>query len=59
MFVRRNEILLMNQPRPVRSVHRGEGWTLETLAEQGMLALKDSFYPLETSAEVFSGAGAI
>ena len=28
--VRNNEIFLMSQPRPVRSVHRGEGWTPET-----------------------------
>jgi hypothetical protein len=25
--VRNNEIFLMSQPRPLRSVHRSEGWT--------------------------------
>ena len=25
--VRANEIMLMSQPRPLRSVHHGEGWT--------------------------------
>ena len=27
--VRNNEISLISQPRPIRSVHRGEGWTPE------------------------------
>jgi hypothetical protein len=30
--VRMNEIFLMGQSRPLRSVHRGEGWTPETVA---------------------------
>ena len=38
--VRNNEIFLMSQPRPVRSVHRQEGWTARSLAEHGMPALK-------------------
>ncbi len=52
--VRMNEIFLMGQSRPVRSVHRAEGWTCESLAEHGMPALKGSFYALERSADVFS-----
>ncbi len=52
--VRRNEVYLMSQPRPVRSVHRSEGWTPETLASQMLPALKGSFYPLERSGDVFS-----
>ncbi|MCP1335321.1 SDR family oxidoreductase [Hyphomicrobiales bacterium FT118] len=52
--VRNNEIFLFSQPRPVRSVHRGEGWTPETIAEHGMPALKGSFVPLQVSADVFS-----
>ncbi|HEX9321090.1 MAG TPA: SDR family NAD(P)-dependent oxidoreductase [Xanthobacteraceae bacterium] len=52
--VRRNEILLMSQPRPLRSVHRGEGWTPQTIAEHAIPALKGSFYPLERSGDVFS-----
>ena len=38
--VRNNEIFLMSQPRPVRSVHRGEGWTPETVAQHALPALK-------------------
>jgi NAD(P)-dependent dehydrogenase (short-subunit alcohol dehydrogenase family) len=52
--VRRNEVYLMSQPRPVRSVHRGEGWTPETLASHMLPALRSSFYPLERSGDVFS-----
>jgi NAD(P)-dependent dehydrogenase (short-subunit alcohol dehydrogenase family) len=52
--VRKNEIMLMGQSRPLRSVHRGEGWTQETIAEHAMPALKASFYPLLRSQEVFN-----
>ena len=38
--VRNNEIFLMSQPRPLRSVHRGEGWTPQQIAEHAMPALK-------------------
>jgi hypothetical protein len=52
--VRRNEIFLMSQPRPLRSIHRGEGWTPQSLAEHMAPAFKSSFYPLERSGDVFS-----
>ncbi len=52
--VRANEIFLMSQSRPVRSVHRSEGWTPESLAEHGMPALRAHFYPLHRSADVFN-----
>jgi NAD(P)-dependent dehydrogenase (short-subunit alcohol dehydrogenase family) len=52
--VRGNEIFLMSQPRPLRSVHRSEGWTPEFIAEHGMPALKASFVPMDRSADVFS-----
>lgn len=52
--VRNNELLLMSQPRPLRSVHRSEGWTPEFIAEHGMPALKASFVPMDRSADVFS-----
>src|SRR6201990_3054580 len=51
--VRMNEIFLMGQSRPVRSIHRGEGWTPQTIAEHGMPALKSSFYKLDRSADIF------
>jgi NAD(P)-dependent dehydrogenase (short-subunit alcohol dehydrogenase family) len=52
--VRNNEIFLMSQPRPVRSIHRGEGWTPELIAEHGMPALRPSFHKLDVSADVFA-----
>lgn len=54
LAVRNNEIFLMSQPRPLRSVHRGEGWTLETIADHALPALKSSFYPLEQSKDIFA-----
>ena len=52
--VRNNEIFLMSQPRPIRSVHRSEGWTPQTVLDQAMPALKASFFELERSGDVFS-----
>ncbi len=52
--VRNNEIFLMSQPRPVRSVHRSEGWTAESIAEHGMPALAGSFFPLDRSGDIFT-----
>lgn len=51
--VRGNEIFLMSQPRPIRSLHHGEGWTLERLGQQLVPAFRRSFTPLESHLEVF------
>jgi NAD(P)-dependent dehydrogenase (short-subunit alcohol dehydrogenase family) len=52
--VRNNEIFLISQPRPVRSVHRSDGWTAAKIAEHAMPALKSSFYDLDRSSDVFT-----
>lgn len=52
--VRMNEIFLMGQSRPIRSIHRSDGWSCESLAAHGIPALKSSFYPLDRSADIFS-----
>lgn len=52
--VRKNEVTLYSQPRPIRSVHRGEGWSVQTLAEHGMPALKGSFVPLHSTSEILN-----
>ncbi|MBX2839937.1 MAG: SDR family NAD(P)-dependent oxidoreductase [Gammaproteobacteria bacterium] len=52
--VRNNEIFLMSQPRPIRSVHRGEGWTPETIRDQALPSLKASFYDLDRSSDIFT-----
>ena len=51
--VRNNEIFLMSQNRPLRSAHRSEGWTPETVIEHAIPSLKANFYPLERSQDVF------
>ncbi len=52
--VRANEIFIMSQSRPLRSVHRAEGWTAESIGAHAMPALRAHFYPLERSQDVFS-----
>ena len=52
--VRANEIFLMSQSRPLRSVHRSEGWTPETIAAHAIPAMQAHFYKLDRSQDVFS-----
>ena len=52
--VRANEIFLMSQSRPLRSVHRSEGWTPDSIRTQAIPALRAHFYPLDRSQDVFS-----
>lgn len=52
--VRGNEIFLMSQPRPLRSVHRDQGWTPETVLEHAIPAMERDFYGPETSRDVFN-----
>lgn len=52
--VRNNEIFLMSLPRPLRSLHRGEGWSPEAIQDQLVPAFAPSFYPLVTSNDIFS-----
>jgi NAD(P)-dependent dehydrogenase (short-subunit alcohol dehydrogenase family) len=51
--VRQNEVFLMSQPRPIRSVHRSEGWDPGTLATHMLPAFRSALYKLERSADVF------
>lgn len=51
---RKNEIILMSQSRPVRSVHRDGGWTPETVRDHAVPALAPSFLPLDRSQDVFA-----
>ena len=52
--IRRNEIFLMGQSRPIRSAHNSDGWTPHSISERAIPALEKSFFALERSAEVFS-----
>jgi len=51
--VRNNEIFLMGQNRPLRSIHRGEGWSPETIAEHAIPAFKSDLYPLHRSQDIW------
>ncbi|CAB3624141.1 Putative short-chain type dehydrogenase/reductase [Achromobacter pulmonis] len=50
--VRANEIMLMSQPRPLRSMHYSEGWTPELIGEIAVPAMRKHFYALERSPDV-------
>jgi NAD(P)-dependent dehydrogenase (short-subunit alcohol dehydrogenase family) len=52
--VRANELFVFSQPRPIRSVHRSEGWTPETIAAHAMPALSGNATALERTSDVFS-----
>ncbi|HLY55883.1 MAG TPA: SDR family NAD(P)-dependent oxidoreductase [Stellaceae bacterium] len=52
--VRRNEIHLFNQPRPVRMVQRDAGWTVREIAEFAIPAFRSGLTPLERSPDVFA-----
>jgi len=52
--VRKNEIFLFNMPRPVRSMHRGEGWTPASIASDLLPAFRPSFSKLSRSADIFA-----
>ncbi|HLS55211.1 MAG TPA: SDR family NAD(P)-dependent oxidoreductase [Zeimonas sp.] len=49
---RKNEIFLFSQPRPIRSVHRSEGWTPQSIAEHAMPALRPDMYALDRTSDV-------
>jgi hypothetical protein len=51
--VRNNEIFLFNQPRPIRTIHRSDGWTPSKLDAQLKGAFGPSFTPLDRSGDVF------
>lgn len=52
--VRKNEIFLMSQSRPIRAAHASEGWTPQSVADRVLPAMRASFFPLDRSADVFS-----
>lgn len=52
--VRKDEIFLMGQSRPVRVAHKDGGWTPNAIADSMLPAFKNSFYKLDVSADVFN-----
>ena len=51
--VRGNEIVLFDQPRPVRSMARLEGWNPNSILDQALPAMSASFTSLDATASVF------
>lgn len=52
--VRKNEIFLFAPPRPIRSMHRADGWTPSSIATELLPAFQPSFHPLQRSADIFA-----
>lgn len=52
--VRANEIMLFSQNRPIRTVHRAEGWTPESVADTAIPAMRSSFIKLDKSPDIFN-----
>ena len=51
--VRKNEIVLFAPLRPIRSMHRAEGWTPESIASDLLPAFRSSLPPLIRTADLF------
>ena len=52
--VRNNEIFLFSQPRPIRTMHNAEGWSVQSCVERAIPAFRPSMPPLELSRDVFA-----
>jgi NAD(P)-dependent dehydrogenase (short-subunit alcohol dehydrogenase family) len=49
---RGNELYLYSQPRPIRTLHRGDGWTPASMGDM-VSAWKSAFTPLDRTRNVF------
>jgi len=52
--VRANEIFLMSQSRPLRSMHTEQGWTPQSIATRLIPAFQSDFYSLDRSQDIFN-----
>jgi NAD(P)-dependent dehydrogenase (short-subunit alcohol dehydrogenase family) len=52
--VRKDEIFLMSQSRPLRVAHKDGGWTPQAIAETVLPAFASAFYALDRSQDVFN-----
>jgi hypothetical protein len=43
-----------SQIRPLRSLHADGGWSVESIAERAIPAMRSSFYPLDRSQDIFT-----
>ena len=51
--VRKNEIFVFNKPRPIKTMHKSEGWTPESIISDLLPAMESAFTPLARSAEIW------
>jgi hypothetical protein len=52
--VRKNELFLFSQTRPIKNMHDPDGWTPEKIDRQLKSAFGPSLIPLERSGDVFN-----
>ncbi len=52
-YVRKNELFLFSQHRPIKGVHNSEGWTPASIAEIALPSFKPCFTPLDRTVTVF------
>lgn len=52
--VRKNEIFLFSKPRPIRAMHRSDGWTAQSIADEFIPAVRSDFASMIRSPELFS-----
>jgi NAD(P)-dependent dehydrogenase (short-subunit alcohol dehydrogenase family) len=52
-YVKKNEIFLFNHHRPIRSVHRSDGWTPQSILDTLLPSFRASFVPLERTVTLF------
>jgi NAD(P)-dependent dehydrogenase (short-subunit alcohol dehydrogenase family) len=50
--VRKNEVMLFSQPRPIRSMQKSEGWTPEAIADEMLPAFRNSFFALDRTRDI-------
>jgi len=51
--VRKNEIFVFSRPRPVKTMQRSEGWTVQSISEELLPAMRPVMGPLERSADIW------
>ena len=52
-YVRKNELFLFSQHRPIRGVHRAEVWTPQSVLEHALPSFRASLVPLDRTVTVF------
>jgi NAD(P)-dependent dehydrogenase (short-subunit alcohol dehydrogenase family) len=52
--VRNNEIYLFSQPRPIRTAHNSDGWSVQSCIDRAIPMMQAAFFPLDKSRDVFT-----